>query len=125
MRASAGCSWALCSHFEQDLDDTNVDAALQEMRGEAVAQDVHAHALVDAGRGARRTAGGVQDGRLDRLVLVATWKQKPFGMRKTPIAAQNAEQLLGQHDVALLAALAAFDPDDHAAAVAVGRLQTD
>ena len=90
-----------------------------------MAQDVHAHALVDAGRGARRTAGGVQDGRLDRLVLVATWKQKPFGMRKTPIAAQDAEQLLGQHDVALLAALAAFDPDDHAAAVDVGRLQTD
>ena len=88
-------------------------------------QHVHAHALVDAGRDARRTAGGVQDGRLDRPVLVATRKQKPFRMRETPVAAQDAEQLLGQHDVALLAALAAFDPDDHAVAVDVGRLQAD
>jgi hypothetical protein len=86
---------------------------------------VHAHALIDAGRDARRTAGGVQDGRLDRPVLVATREQKPFGMRETPVAAQDAEQLLGQHDVALLAALAAFDPDDHAVAVDVGRLQAD
>jgi hypothetical protein len=46
-------------------------------------------------------------------------------MRETPVAAQDAEQLLGQHDVALLAALAAFDPDDHAVAVDVGRLQAD
>ena len=51
--------------------------------------------------------------------------KKSLGMREPPIAAQDAEQLLGQHDVALLAALAAFDPDDHAAAVDVGRLQAD
>ena len=95
------------------------------MGGEAVPQGVRRHALGDAGRGARRTAGGVQDGRLDRLVLVAAREQEPFGMRETPIAAQDAEQLLGQHDVALLAAPAAFDPDDHAAAVDIGRLQAD
>ena len=74
---------------EQDLDDANVDAALQEMGREAVAQNVHAHALVDAGRDARRTAGGVQDSRLDRPVLVATREQKPFGMRETPVAART------------------------------------
>ena len=108
---------------EQDLDDANVDAALQEMGREAVAQDVHAHALVDAGRDAGRTAGGVQDCRLDRPVLVAAREQEPFGMCATPIAAQDTEQLLGQHDVALLAALAAFDSDDHAVAVDIGRLQ--
>ena len=84
-----------------------------------------AHALVDAGCAARRTASGVQDGRLDRPLLVAAREQKPFGMRETPIAAQDAEQLLGQHDVTLLAALAAFDPDDHAVTVDIGRLQTD
>lgn len=33
--------------------------------------------------------------------------------------------MLRQHDVALLAALAALDPDDHAVAVDVGRLQAD
>src|ERR1700723_2521899 len=60
-----------------------------------------------------------------RPVLVAAWEQEPFGMCETPIAAQDTEQLLGQHDVALLAALAAFDSDDHAVAVDIGRLQTD
>ena len=30
-----------------------------------------------------------------------------------------------RHDVTLLAALAAFDPDDHAVTVDIGRLQTD
>src|ERR1700722_18290478 len=49
-------------------------------------------------------------------------EQEPFGMCETPIAAQDTEQLLGQHDVALLAALAAFDSDDHAVAVDIGRL---
>ena len=88
-----------------------------EMGREAVAQDVHAHALVDAGRDAGRTAGGVQDCRLDRPMLVAAREQEPFGTCETPIAAQDTEQLLGQHDVALLAALAAFDSDDHAVAV--------
>ena len=110
---------------KKHLNDADVDPALQKVGGEAVPEYVHAHALVDAGRDARRTAGGVQDGRLDRSVLVATREQKPFGMRETPVAAQDAEQLLGQHDVALLAALAAFDPDDHAVAVDVGRFQAD
>src|ERR1700734_3864751 len=86
-------------------------------------RNVHAHALVNAGGDARRTTGGVQHGRLDRPLLVAARKQKSSGLRKPPIAAQDAEQLPGQHDVTLLAALAAFDPDDHALAVDVGRLQ--
>src|ERR1700722_18238409 len=38
MRASAGCLWALCSHFEQHLDHADVDALFEEMRGEAVPQ---------------------------------------------------------------------------------------
>ena len=57
------------------------------------------------------------------LCLSRPGNRKSFGLRKPPIAAQDAEQLLGQHDVALLAALAVFDPDDHAVAVDVGRLQ--
>ena len=37
--------------------------------------------------------------------------------------AQNLQQLSGEHDVALLAALAALDPDQHAGAVDRGDLQ--
>jgi hypothetical protein len=95
---------------EQNLDDANAGTALQEMRRKAVPQDMDAHPLADASRCARRTAGGVHGGLLDRLVLAAAGKQKAFWPRETPIAAQDAEQLPGQHGVALLAALAAFDP---------------
>ncbi len=34
--------------------------------------------------------------------------------RKAPVGAQNIEQLLRQHHVAILAALALLDPDHHA-----------
>ena len=42
---------------EQHLDDADVDAAFQKMRGEAVAQRVHAHPLGQPRRFGRRTAG--------------------------------------------------------------------
>ena len=54
MRASAGCSWALCSHFEQHLDDADVDPALQEVGGETMPKDMHAHVFV-------KPAGGAAD----------------------------------------------------------------
>ena len=65
------------------------NAGLQEMGGEAMAQDVHAHALVDSGRGARRTAGGVQDGpplaalaAFDRMIIRPL--SMPSAFRSTP-----------------------------------------
>ena len=65
----------------------------------------------------------MQDVGFDGLVLVAPGKEKALGPRQTPVAARNCKQLLREHDVAVLAALAAFDPDDHAGAVDVGDLQ--
>jgi hypothetical protein len=44
---------------EQDLDDADVDAALEKMDGETVPQNVHAGPLVEPRRGGRRAAGGV------------------------------------------------------------------
>jgi hypothetical protein len=41
----------------------------------------------------------------------------------SPITAQHAEQLRRQHDIPIPAALALFDPDQHAAAVDIGDLQ--
>ena len=65
----------------------------------------------------------MQDGGLDRLVLVAPRKQIALGPRQTPKTAQDAEQLLGQHDVTFLTALAPLDPHDHPVAVDVGDLE--
>ena len=44
---------------EQNLDDSDVDAALQKVGGEAVSQNVHADSLVEPRGGRRRTAGRV------------------------------------------------------------------
>ncbi len=72
---------------------------------------------------ALRTAGRVQDGRLDRLVRRPARKKKHRRPRQSPIAAQNGKQRLGQHHVSLFAALAALDPHHHARAVDVRDLQ--
>ncbi len=53
---------------EQDLDDTNLDAALEQVGGEAVPQGVHADPLDKIGRFRRRPARRVQDLDVDRLV---------------------------------------------------------
>src|SRR5687768_5486442 len=44
---------------EQDLDDTNVDVLLQQMRGEAVAQCVRRYPLADPGGLGRGVDGAV------------------------------------------------------------------
>ena len=110
---------------EQHLDDADVGAVLQQMGGEAMPQRVDRHLLAQAGRRAGRTAGRMQTCRVDRPVLVAAGEQPVLRPRQAPIAAQDAEQLRRQHDVAVLAALALLDPDDHPAAVDVGDLQAD
>jgi hypothetical protein len=38
IRASIGCSWAVCRCFEQRLNDANVLAALEQMGRKAVAK---------------------------------------------------------------------------------------
>jgi hypothetical protein len=43
---------------EQDLNDADVDAALEEVGGETMPQNMHADQLVELRRGRRRTAGG-------------------------------------------------------------------
>jgi hypothetical protein len=45
------------------------------------------------------------------------------GVRQPVVAAQDAEQGLGEHHVALLAALPVLDPHHHAAAIDVADLE--
>ena len=104
---------------EQYLDHANVDPALEKMGGEAVPQDVHRDLLADARRGAGRPAGRVQHRRLDRPACFPPREQPVCRAGKPPIGPQDAEQLRGEHDVALLAALAVLDVDQHAPAVDV------
>ena len=60
---------------EQNLDDADVHAIFQEMRREAVPQNMHADVFVEPGGLGCGSACGVKDGRFDWPVLVATGKQ--------------------------------------------------
>ena len=78
------------------------------MRREAMAQDMHAHGLVEPRHGRRQPAGRMQDGRVNRLVGRAAREQEQRRPRQPPVAAQDAEQRSRQHHAAFLAALAAL-----------------
>jgi hypothetical protein len=88
-----------------------------------VSQHVDADPLAEPGRSGRRTAGCVQHCGLNRLVRGPARKQIQGRAGQPPIHAQDAEQRLGEHGVALLVPLAMLDPHHHAAAVDVADLQ--
>ena len=87
---------------EQRLDDTDVGAVLKKMRREAVAKGMQRNPLAQPRRLDRRAAGGVQDGRADRTILVAARKEETLRPREPPIGAQDAQKLRRQHHVAVL-----------------------
>ncbi len=60
---------------EQRLDDAEVGTALQQVGGEAMPQCMHRDALAEAGRGACRTAGGMQHDGVDRMLRITPGKQ--------------------------------------------------
>ena len=71
-------------------------------------------------------AGAVELARRHRLDRVrGPGNSQPCGRATLPPVAQQLEQLRRQHRVAVLAALALLDPDQHALAVDVGDLQRD
>jgi hypothetical protein len=110
---------------EQDLDHTDIDVLLQQMGGKAVPQGVQRHALVDLGHLRRRMAGAIELARGDRLHAIAAWKQPALRPRRPPPGAQQFEQARREHDVAILAALALLDADDHSPAVDIADLERD
>ena len=110
---------------EQYLDDADVGLLLEQMRGEAMAQGVHADALVDAGAPCGFVYGAVElphgEGRAGNL---AGEQPCPRPLDQPP-APQQVEQWLRQHHVTVLVALALIDPDQHAGAVDIADLERD
>ena len=110
---------------EQHLDDADIGAVLEQMRGEAVPERVDRHPLVDAGGGPRRAAGRIQHLHVDGAIGVPAGKQPALRLRQTPVDPQDAQKLRRQHHGAVLAALAMLDTDHPATAVDVADLQPD
>ena len=114
---------------EQHLDDADIDAIFEQVRGEAVAQGVRSDTLVDI-----RGLGCLDDdpielARADRRRSALAREEPAIGNEDallpsgTPPVAQQQEQAFGQHRVAVAAAFTALDPQQHALAVDIGHLQ--
>src|SRR4029077_3911123 len=113
------------------LDHPNIDILLEQMRGEAVPQRVGRHALLDP-----RSLGGGVDGttelaRRQWFDRVAAGKQPASRQQQAappplpPPDPQQLEQLWRQHGMAVLAALAALDAQQHALGIDIADLERD
>jgi hypothetical protein len=107
---------------EQHLDDPDVDAVLQQVGGEAVAQRVRPDPLGNVGGLRRLDDDAVELPRADRLHRMLPRKQPAVAMHHAllptdlPPLTQESEQILGEHGVAIAPALAALDAQQHALA---------
>ena len=104
------------------------------MGGEAVAQRVQRHGLLDPGRVGRLVKQTALLAGSHRLAVPVARKQPAFRYggsgivtRRTrlPPLAQQIERLRRQHDIAVLAALGLLDPDDLLRAVDMLNLEPD
>ena len=93
------------------------------MCGEAVAEGVGREGLLDAGIDARLLADPLH--RIDFKVFPLSTCEQPVDRPiPCPVVAQVLEQLRGEHDIAILVALALLDSYAHAATVDVGNPET-
>src|SRR3954449_2550832 len=108
---------------EQHLDDADVGTGFEQMSSEAVAQGVDGDWLVELGCCPRDAAGGLQYARIERAAVILAGKEPMCRPCFPPVGAQHDEEMRRQHDVAVAAALALVDPDQHATAVDVDEFQ--
>jgi hypothetical protein len=79
--------------------------------------------LAQTGRDASRTASGVQNGRLERSLAIATGKQPARRSSESPIGPKDLQKLRREHHVTIPAALTLFDPDHHPLAIDISDLE--
>ena len=96
------------------------------MHGERMAERVRRDRLGQAGP-AQGFPAGVVDGVAAEVAAPNAAREQPAarGPGAPPVVAEDLQQPRREHDVAVLAALALVDADDHAPAVDVGRSQAD
>src|ERR1700733_3477050 len=102
---------------EQHLDDPNVSAGLEQVRGKTVPQRVDGDRLAQLCLTRRLTTGLLQRRGTHRLLWIVTGEQPSRRPRQSPVGAQDLQQLRRQHDVAIFATLALRDTDQHTTAI--------
>lgn len=114
---------------KQDLDDADIDILFQKMRREAVAQGVRTDALADPGPLGRFLNGAMELPGRDRLRPALPGKEPAMGQHHAaplalaPLQTQQVQKMRGEHGVAILAALALLDADQHARTVDIVNLE--
>ena len=109
----------------------DVGVLFQQMRGEAVPQRMRRHPLLDPGGLGGGVDGAVELAGRQRLDRVAAGKQPASRQQRAepaalpPPGAQQFEQLRRQHGVAIFAALAALDPQQHALGIDIADFERD
>src|ERR1039458_129591 len=114
---------------QQHLDGAQVGASFEQMSGEAVAQGMGMDVLVFK----TGAFGGLLTGnpenlggdRMTRCVPSVAGKQPIGGLafQPAPVDPQSIEQLGAEHDIAVLASLAAANMNDHPLAVDIADLE--
>jgi len=116
---------------EECLDHADVDALLEQVGGKAVPQCMRRDALGNPGclgGGADNPAELAGRQRLNRVAAgkqPASRQQQALPPPLAPPGAQQFEQLRRQHRVAVLAALAALDAQQHALGIDIADLERD
>ena len=116
---------------QQHLDHADIDLALKQMRGKAVAQGVGSDPLVDTSGLGRCMNGAVELTNREGFQGRHAWEQPPagqhlaLGMGQVPPRAKALQQNRAEHGVAVLGALALLHAQRHALAVHIGDPQAD
>src|ERR1700680_152332 len=110
---------------EQDLNHTCFVTGLKEVGCEAVPQRMRRKPVPWSAAPARHVAGAVELPRRNGQERIARREQPALRSALPPPRAQHFEQPWRELGVPVLAALALFDPDQHALAVDVGDRQGD
>src|SRR5262249_40975661 len=110
---------------EQDLDHTCFVTGLKKVGCEAMAKRMRRDPGAEPGDLSRHVAGAVEMPRPNWQERMPGGKQPALRSALPPPRAQHFEQPWREHGVAVLAALALLDPDQHALAVNVRDRQGD
>src|SRR6201994_1576802 len=97
------------------------------MCGETVPQRMGRYMLLDAGLlgclSHSRPNDLLRDGHISPPIVHHAWEQVGPGLHPAPVLSQSLQKLGGQQNIAVAAALALMDVNDHAFTVDVAHLQ--
>jgi hypothetical protein len=110
---------------QQDLDGLQVRPGLQQMRGERVAERMRGDPFSEPGLPGRSATEALHGTCRERTPRISGGEEPARGTVPAPVATQMLQEGLRQRHVAIFAAFALADPQEHARTVNVAQLQRE